>query len=96
VVPGGIAAPLFTGLGTWFQISCLGGLARAGHTRALPKRAWQIIILVPTFGGVLDLHFGRADGSGELNGRRGAEQGPSGSCISAPPERRTRVTSATV
>ena len=34
--------------------------------------------------------------SGELNGRRGAGHGPSSSRISAPPERRTRVTSAAI
>jgi hypothetical protein len=58
----GIAALLLNGLGIWFQISCLGRLAGAGHTRGLPKRAWEIIIVpVPTFGGILYLLFGRAD-----------------------------------
>ncbi|MGH3190447.1 MAG: PLDc N-terminal domain-containing protein [Streptosporangiaceae bacterium] len=60
VVAGGIAAPLLIGLGIWFQISCLGRLAGADHTRGLPKRAWEIIILLPTFGGILYLLFGRA------------------------------------
>jgi len=50
VVAGGIAALLLIGSGIWFQISCLGRLAEADHTRGLPKRAWEIIIiLVPTF-----------------------------------------------
>ena len=63
VVAGGIAALLLIGLGIWFQISCLGRLAEADHTRGLPKRAWEIIIiLVPTFGGILYLLFGRAGG----------------------------------
>jgi hypothetical protein len=63
VVAGGIAALLLIGLGIRFQISCLGRLAEAGHTRGLPKRAWAIIIiLVPTFGGILYLLFGRAGG----------------------------------
>jgi hypothetical protein len=62
VVAGGIAALLLIGLGIWFQISCLGRLAEEDHTRGLPKRAWEIIILVPTFGGILYLLFGRASG----------------------------------
>jgi hypothetical protein len=63
VVAGGIAALLLIGLGIWFQISCLGRLAEADLTRGLPKRAWEIIIiLVPAFGGILYLLFGRAGG----------------------------------
>ena len=63
LVAGGIAALLLIGLGFWFQISCPGRLAEADQTRGLPKRAWEIVILpVPTFGGILYLHFGRAGG----------------------------------
>ncbi len=61
VVAGGIAALLLIGLTVRFQISCLGRLAGTGRTRGLPKRAWEIIIiLLPTFGGILYLLFGRA------------------------------------
>jgi hypothetical protein len=61
VIAGGIAALLLIGLAIRFQISCLGRLAEADHTRGLPKRSWAtIIILVPTLGGILYLLFGRA------------------------------------
>jgi len=63
VVVGGIAAVLLIGVGIRFQISCLGRLAEAGQTRGLSKRGWEIVILlVPTFGGILYLLFGRAGG----------------------------------
>jgi hypothetical protein len=63
LVAGGIAALLLIGLGIWFRISCLGRLAEADQTRGLPKRAREIvIILVPMFGGILYLLFGRAGG----------------------------------
>jgi hypothetical protein len=62
VVAGGIAALLLIGLGIRFQISCLGRLAAADHTRGPSKQAWEIIIiLLPTVGGCLYLLFGRAD-----------------------------------
>lgn len=54
LVAGGLAALLLIGLGIWFQIPCPGRLAEADRTRGLPKRAWEIVILlVPTFGGIL-------------------------------------------
>jgi Phospholipase_D-nuclease N-terminal len=63
VVAGGVGALLLIGLGIRFQISCLGRLAEADQTRGLPKRGWEIVILlVPTFGGILYLLFGRAGG----------------------------------
>jgi hypothetical protein len=59
----GHCALLFTGSAIRFQISRRGRLAQADHTRDLPKRAWEImIVLVPTFGGILYLLFGRAGG----------------------------------
>jgi hypothetical protein len=83
VLAGGIAALLLIGLGIRFQISCLGRLAEADQTRGLPRRAWEIIIiLLPTFGGILYLLFGRTGGSGERNGRRGAGHGLSVTCPS--------------
>jgi hypothetical protein len=63
VVAGGIGVLLLIGLGIRFQISCLGRLAAADQTRGLPRRAWEIIIiLLPTVGGILYLLFGRAGG----------------------------------
>jgi len=62
VIGGGIAALLLIGLAIRFQISCLGRVAEAGHTRGLSKRAWAVIIIIlPTIGGILYLLFGRAD-----------------------------------
>lgn len=62
VIGGGIAALLLIGLAIRFQISCLGRVAEAGHTRGLSKRAWTVIIIIlPTIGGILYLRFGRAD-----------------------------------
>jgi hypothetical protein len=96
VVAGGLAALLLTGLGIWFQISCPGCLAEAGQTRGLPKRAWRSSSSSPDVRRHLVPALRPCRRSGELNGHRGAGHGPSGSCISAPPERRTRVTSATI
>lgn len=66
VVAGGIAALLLIGSAIRFQISCLGRVAKADHTRGLPKRAWEIIIIIillllPTLGGILYPLSGRAD-----------------------------------
>jgi hypothetical protein len=62
VVAGGVAVLLLVGLGIRFQISlgCLGCVAEADRTRGLPKRAREIIILLPTLGGIFYLLFGRA------------------------------------
>ena len=96
VVAGVVPALLLIGLGIWFQISCLGRLAVADQEKAArrserggrhPPRPDVRRHLVPA-----PTPCGRP---GELNGRRW-RWFPSGSRISAPPERRTRVTSAAV